>query len=79
MLDQLGFRREFLSFSESPTVDGVAQLVGDLPEHRTIARGVQPPRMLGRDVTTYSFRYLDEWASVVATVGSLVSREGRGT
>jgi hypothetical protein len=56
-------------------------LVGDLPEDRTITRGVEIAEQAGteRAHVEYSFRYLDEWASVVATVESLASREGRGT
>ncbi|MET7287738.1 hypothetical protein [Streptomyces sp. NPDC005573] len=41
MLDQLGFGGQLLALKESPTVDGLAQLVGDLAEDRTIARGVE--------------------------------------
>jgi hypothetical protein len=80
VLDKVGFGGQFLALLESPTVDGLAQLVSDLPEDRTIARGVEIAEEAGRKRThEYSFRYLDEWVSVVATVESLASREGRGT
>ncbi|MGW0611260.1 hypothetical protein [Streptomyces sp. NPDC002788] len=80
MLDKLRFGGQLFAFLESPTVDGLAQLVGDLPEDRTIARGVEVAKEAGgKRGHVYSFRYLDEWASFVATVESLASREGRGT
>ncbi|MFI2715144.1 hypothetical protein ACH5AI_02195 [Streptomyces collinus] len=80
MLDKLRFRRQLFALRESPTVDGLAQLVGDLPEDRTIARGIQVAEEAGgKRGHVYSFRYLDEWASFVATVESLAIREGRGT
>lgn len=41
MVDQLSFRGQLLALPESPTVDGLTQLVGDLPENRTITRGVE--------------------------------------
>ncbi|GAA3139516.1 hypothetical protein GCM10017687_72410 [Streptomyces echinatus] len=41
VVDKVGFGGQFLALAESPTVDGLAQLVGDLPEDRTIARGVE--------------------------------------
>lgn len=49
VLDELSFRGELFALLESPTVDGLAQLVGDLPEHRTIARGVQVAEQAGRE------------------------------
>ncbi|MEU3887154.1 hypothetical protein [Streptomyces sp. NPDC029041] len=80
MLDKLRFRRQLFALLESPTVDGLAQLVGDLPKDRTIARGVEVAEEAGgKRGHVYSFRYLDEWASFVATVESLAIREGRGT
>ncbi len=80
VVNKLGFRGQFFTLLESPTVDGLAQLVGDLAKHRTIARGVEITEEAGRKRRhVYSFRYLDEWAIVVATVESLASREGRGT
>ncbi|MGW3202677.1 hypothetical protein [Streptomyces sp. NPDC001135] len=81
MLDKLGFRGQLFTLPEPPTVDGLTQLVGDLPEDRTIARGVEIAEEAGRERVhvEYSFRYLDEWASLVATVESLASREGRAT
>ncbi|GLW49206.1 hypothetical protein Stsp02_48670 [Streptomyces sp. NBRC 14336] len=80
MLDKLCFRGQLLAFPESPTVDGLTQLVGDLPEDRTITRGVEITEKARRKrAHAYSFRYLDVWASLVATVESLASREGRGT
>jgi hypothetical protein len=41
VLDKLGLGGELFALTESPTIDGLAQLVGDLPEDRTIARGVE--------------------------------------
>src|SRR5689334_20689509 len=41
VVDELSLRGELLAFPESPTVDGVTQLVGDLSEDRTITRGVE--------------------------------------
>jgi hypothetical protein len=81
VLDEVSFGGQLFALLESPTVDGLAQLVGDLPEDRTITRGVEIAEQAGteRAHVEYSFRYLDEWASVVATVESLASREGRGT
>ncbi|WP_249338730.1 hypothetical protein [Streptomyces sp. V17-9] len=80
MLDKLRFRRQLFALAESPTIDGLTQLVGDLPKDRTIARGVEIAEEAGgKRGHVYSFRYLDEWASFVATVESLASREGRGT
>lgn len=38
---------QLLALSESPAVDGLAQLVGDLPEDRTIARGVEITELAG--------------------------------
>lgn len=79
MLHKFGFRRQLLALLETAAVDGFAQLVGDLPEDRTITRGVEGTQQAGTERGhVYSFRYLDEWASVVATVESLASREGRG-
>ncbi|MGW7817135.1 hypothetical protein ACWGLF_03195 [Streptomyces puniciscabiei] len=81
MLDKLSLRGQLLALTESPTVNGLAQLISDLAEDRTIARGVEIAEEAGRERAhvEYSFRYLDEWASVVATVESLASREGRGS
>jgi hypothetical protein len=80
MIDEVGLRGQLVALAESPTVDGLTQLVGDLPKDRTIARGVEIAEKAGRKrAHAYSFRYLDEWASLVATVESLASREGRGT
>jgi hypothetical protein len=80
MLDEFGLGGQLFALLESPTVDGLAQLVGDLPEDRTIARGVEIAEEAGgKRGHVYSFRYLDEWASFVATVESLAIREGRGT
>ncbi|WP_330358761.1 hypothetical protein [Streptomyces chartreusis] len=79
MIDKLRLRGQLFALLESPTVDGLTQLVGDLPEDRTITRGVQVAEEARERRHVYSFRYLDEWASVVATVESLASREGRGT
>jgi hypothetical protein len=80
VVDKVGFRGQLVALVESPTVDGLAQLVGDLPEDRTIARGVEiAEKAGGKGTHAYSFRYLDVWASVVATVESLAIREGRGT
>ncbi|GAB1336344.1 hypothetical protein ACE1SV_29340 [Streptomyces sp. E-15] len=80
VLDKVGFGGQLLTLTESPTVDCLAQLVSDLPEDRTIARGVEITEQARRErAHEYSFRYLDEWASGVATVESLASREGRGT
>ncbi|MDN0198305.1 hypothetical protein [Streptomyces sp. S.PNR 29] len=80
MLDKLSLRGQLFALAESPTVDRFTQLVGDLPEDRTIARGVEITEEARRKrAHVYSFRYLDEWAIVVATVESLAIREGRGT
>ncbi len=80
MLDKVSLGGQLVTLSESPTVDGLTQLVGDLPEDRTITRGVEIAEEAGRkSAHVYSFRYLDVWASLVATVESLASREGRGT
>jgi hypothetical protein len=49
VLDKFSFRWQLFALTESPTVDGLAQLVGDLPEHRTIARGVQVTEQAGRE------------------------------
>jgi hypothetical protein len=49
VVDEFGFRGQLFALRESPTVDGLAQLVGDLPEHRTIARGVQVAEPAGRE------------------------------
>ena len=47
--------------------------------HRAI-RSAEVAEEAGRKrAHAYSFRYLDVWASLVATVESLASREGRGT
>lgn len=48
MIDKVGFRGQLVALVESPAVDGLAQLVGDLPEDRTIARGVQVAEEAGR-------------------------------
>ena len=41
VLDQLGFGGQLVALVESALVDGLAQLVGDLAEDRTVAGGVQ--------------------------------------
>jgi hypothetical protein len=47
MLDEIGLRGQLVALMESPAVDGLAQLVGDLPEDRTIARGVEITELAG--------------------------------
>ncbi|MFF4526835.1 hypothetical protein [Streptomyces bluensis] len=80
MIDKLSFRGQLFALLEPTTVDRLTQLIGDLPKDRTITRGVEIAEEAGRKGGhVYSFRYLDEWAFVVATVESLASREGRGT
>lgn len=47
VLDEFGLGGQLLALAEPSAVDGLAQLVGDLPEDRTVARGVhgaEPPR-----------------------------------
>lgn len=79
MLDQFSLGGQLLALLEPPAVDGLAQLVGDLPEDGTITGRVEATENAREGRHMYSFRYLDEWASLVATVECLVSREGRGT
>ncbi|GAA3902734.1 hypothetical protein GCM10023084_64020 [Streptomyces lacrimifluminis] len=47
VLDKLSFGGQFGALGEPPTVDGLAQLVGDLSEDRTIARGVEITEQAG--------------------------------
>ncbi|GAA0916281.1 hypothetical protein GCM10009549_32460 [Streptomyces thermoalcalitolerans] len=49
MLDEFSLGGQLFALAESPTVDGLAQLVGDLPEDRTIARGVEITEEAGRE------------------------------
>lgn len=81
MLDEVSLGRQLVPLPEPATVDGLAQLVGNLPEYRTITRGIEIAKNPGRHRGhfEYSFRYLDKWPSVVATVGNAASREGRET
>ncbi|GAA3796319.1 hypothetical protein GCM10023083_34610 [Streptomyces phyllanthi] len=80
VVNKLSLRGQFFTLLEPPAIDGLAQLVGDLPKDRTITRGVEITEDARRKRGhVYSFRYLDEWVFVVATVESLASREGRGT
>jgi hypothetical protein len=80
VIDEFRFRGELLALPEPPAVDGLAHLVGDLPEDRAVTRGIERTEEAGRERGhVYSFRYLDERPSGVATVESLAIREGRGT
>lgn len=75
VLDQLRLARQLVALGEPALVDGLAQLVGDLPEDRAVAHGVQRAEDAGgQSGHAYSFRYLDEWPTFVATVGSLATR-----
>lgn len=47
MLDKLSFGGQLGALGEPPTVDGLAQLIGDLSEDRTIARGVEITEQAG--------------------------------
>ncbi len=80
VLHQLSFRGQLLPLPEPATIDGLAKLIGDLSKDRTITRGVESAKNARkRRHVDYSFRYLDEWASAIATVESLAIRRGRGT
>ncbi|MFF3380791.1 hypothetical protein ACFYXF_48600 [Streptomyces sp. NPDC002680] len=47
MLDELSFGGQLVTLRKSPPTDGLAQLIGDLPEDRTIARGVEITKQTG--------------------------------
>ena len=49
VLDEFGLGGQLVALLESPTVDGLAQLVGDLPEDRTITRGVEVAEQAGSE------------------------------
>ncbi|MGW3645784.1 hypothetical protein [Streptomyces sp. NPDC000878] len=63
MLDKLSLGGQLGALGEPPTVDCLAQLVGDLPEDRTIARGVEiteQTRGTGVNSRGLLFRHLEE-------------------
>ena len=47
MVHKLSLGGQLLALPEAPTVDGLAQLVGDLPEDCTIACGVEITELAG--------------------------------
>jgi hypothetical protein len=52
VLDEFSLGGQLVALPEPPTLDGLTQLVGDLPEDRTITRGVEiTENQAGTEVT----------------------------